>query len=237
MSFSLAFLGHTVFFFLFGFVDKEVAPQLVSKKSISITLSHPVVEPKRNHQPQVAHKQDRKQKELESPVEKMVKKIQKENIKKLDSPPLTIIQDLVKTKHLDPHNQVNAKTKTEPESITSKVPTKHSKVVKEEPTPTHSVAQATISRAEAKPLYQDNPKPHYPALAQRRGWQGTVILTVRVLEDGTTDNVRLYESSGHKLLDRAARKAVQKWRFLPGTKNGVPVPMEILIPVLFLLTE
>ncbi len=237
LSFSLAVLGHTAFFFLSGFGEKTVTPQLISKDSISVTLSHPVAEPNRNHQPQVNHKQQREHKESESPVERQVKKIQNEKSVERSSPVPTIIQDQAKKKCLDMRTQAKPEIKVETESSTSKVSTKHSKVVTEEKTITHTVAQAAISRVEAKPLYQDNPKPQYPALAQRRGWQGTVILAVRVLEDGKADNVRLHESSGYKLLDKAARKAVQKWRFLPGTENGVPVQMEVLIPVFFLLTK
>lgn len=87
----------------------------------------------------------------------------------------------------------------------------------------------------AEPLYRQNPKPSYPALARRRGWQGTVILEVTVLKDGTPDQVTLHRSSGYELLDTSTLKTVKTWRFLPGIENGRSKSMKILIPVHFKL--
>jgi protein TonB len=87
----------------------------------------------------------------------------------------------------------------------------------------------------ARPLYDQNPKPPYPTLARRRGWQGVVILAVRVLADGNPDQLTIRTSSGHELLDKTALKTVKQWHFLPGTKNNVPTPMEVLVPVHFIL--
>lgn len=87
----------------------------------------------------------------------------------------------------------------------------------------------------ARPLYNKNPKPAYPPLARRRGWQGTVILKVIVSEDGLAEQVTLYKSSGYPLLDTTAWKAVNSWRFLPGSTNGRSVTMNVLVPVHFRL--
>ena len=85
----------------------------------------------------------------------------------------------------------------------------------------------------AKPLYNKNPKPAYPPLARRRDWQGTVILAVEVLKDGSTGRVILHKSSGYELLDTTAHNTVKTWHFIPPTKNGRPAPMEVFIPVHF----
>jgi len=90
---------------------------------------------------------------------------------------------------------------------------------------------------EAVPDYAVNPKPVYPKLAIRRKYHGTVTLLVEVLEDGSVRGVEVFESSGHSILDRSALKAVQKWRFKPGTKNGRPVAMKVRVPVVFRLTD
>jgi protein TonB len=47
--------------------------------------------------------------------------------------------------------------------------------------------------------------------------------------------VRLHKSSGHALLDKSALKTVKSWRFTPGTKNGRPATMEVVVPVRFRL--
>jgi protein TonB len=89
---------------------------------------------------------------------------------------------------------------------------------------------------EAVPDYAVNPEPVYPRLAIRRNYEGTVLLMVEVLSDGSVREVRVLESSGHAILDRSALNAVQKWRFKPGTRGGKPVIMNVKVPVVFRLT-
>lgn len=88
---------------------------------------------------------------------------------------------------------------------------------------------------EAVPDYAVNPKPLYPKLAIRRNYQGTVTLMVEVLADGSVRGVEVFESSGYAILDRSALRAVQKWRFKPGTKHGTPVTTKVRVPVVFRL--
>lgn len=52
----------------------------------------------------------------------------------------------------------------------------------------------------------------YPRLAVRRGWEGKVILSFRLLADGRIDNIAVSRSSGHAILDHAARKGLQRLR-------------------------
>ncbi|HDK44316.1 MAG TPA: energy transducer TonB [Desulfobacteraceae bacterium] len=94
-------------------------------------------------------------------------------------------------------------------------------------------AAGVVRRAE--PAYDLNPAPEYPRLARRRGWQGTVLLAVEVKEDGTVGAVSVRTGSSYPLLDEAALEAVEKWRFIPGTKDGLSVAMEVLVPVHFVL--
>jgi len=88
---------------------------------------------------------------------------------------------------------------------------------------------------EAVPNYLINPKPKYPKLAIRRGYEGTVILLVEVLPDGSVREVKILKSSGRRVLDQSALKTVRKWRFKPGTKGGRPVTMRVKVPVVFRL--
>ncbi len=83
----------------------------------------------------------------------------------------------------------------------------------------------------------DNQKPKYPRVARQRGYEGTVELAVYVLANGKVGDVELVESSGSSSLDRAAIRAVERWRFAPATRNGRAVDIWIEVPIEFHLVE
>jgi protein TonB len=85
------------------------------------------------------------------------------------------------------------------------------------------------------PGYGNRAEPEYPALAIRRGYEGTALLRVRVLEDGRVEVVEIKESSGYRILDEAAMKAVRPWRFIPALMAGKPVASWVLVPIAFKL--
>ena len=80
-----------------------------------------------------------------------------------------------------------------------------------------------------------NPKPEYPAQARRRGIEGRVVLRVVVAETGQVERVIIADSSGSKLLDRAAYRAVKRWRFHPAKRFGVATQDTITLPITFRL--
>lgn len=71
--------------------------------------------------------------------------------------------------------------------------------------------------------YLNNPAPEYPAAADRQGWEGVVQLRVKVLPDGTAGDIEVKKSSGHKLLDDTAVKAVKGWKFSPARRGSKTV--------------
>ncbi len=85
----------------------------------------------------------------------------------------------------------------------------------------------------ARPLYRENPPPRYPLQARKRHYQGTVVLDVLVDTRGEAQDVRIVESSGYSILDRAAREAVEGWRFEPGRRNDRPEDTWVKLPVRF----
>ncbi|MBU1711353.1 MAG: energy transducer TonB [Proteobacteria bacterium] len=87
----------------------------------------------------------------------------------------------------------------------------------------------------ARPLYKKNPPPKYPASARRNRQEGTVLLEVFVDDQGRVEELRIYRTSEHQPLDRAALAAVENWEFEPGLKNGKPVAMWVRVPVRFVL--
>lgn len=86
---------------------------------------------------------------------------------------------------------------------------------------------------DAYPLYQSNPPPSYPQQARKRGFQGTVILKVLIGTDGNVSDIDIQETSGHSILDQAARETVGGWRFKPGYRGNEPVEMWIRVPIRF----
>ena len=106
--------------------------------------------------------------------------------------------------------------------------------VQSEP-PAEGVARPIVALVDAVPRYADNPKPEYPEVARRKGWAGEVHLLVRVDEVGAVDRISVSRSSGYSALDRAARRAVRLWRFIPATNAGQRVSSEVVVPIDFRL--
>jgi protein TonB len=78
-------------------------------------------------------------------------------------------------------------------------------------------------------------QPIYPRECIRKGQQGEVILMVQVSADGDVLSVEVLQSSGHRLLDRAAVRSVERLRFVPATRDGVPVSSTLELPLLYQL--
>ena len=83
------------------------------------------------------------------------------------------------------------------------------------------------------PAYAHNPAPDYPQSARWEGEEGTVVLRVLINAAGLPEKTTIARSSGYISLDRAAEKAVQHWRFIPGTRDGKPVAMQVEVPIRF----
>jgi protein TonB len=87
------------------------------------------------------------------------------------------------------------------------------------------------------PIYKSNPAPDYPAVARRRGFEGTVILEALVNRDGRVTDLRLLQSSGHAVLDQAALSSVKGWVFDPARRGEEAVEMWVRIPIRFRLRD
>lgn len=93
----------------------------------------------------------------------------------------------------------------------------------------------TSGAGEAESPLLEAPAPRYPPSARAQGKQGTVWLAVDVDAAGRVIQVRIKTSSGHRVLDEAARQAVlDRWRFRP-RRDGEPEVRRYLEPVTFQL--
>ncbi len=122
-----------------------------------------------------------------------------------------------------------------------------------EPTPTPAVSQPSsapattasttatnteqFTEANFRANYAHNPKPDYPMIAKSRGWQGKVLLRVKVSPEGLSDSVAVETSSGHDMLDESAIEAVKKWKFIPAKRGDTPVASSVIVPIIFTLRE
>ncbi len=90
----------------------------------------------------------------------------------------------------------------------------------------------------ASPGYGVNPLPPYPIAARQLGLTGEVLLRVFVAANGQPTNVVVLKSSGHAMLDDSAVETVRtRWRFIPATRNGVPVDDTVQVPIRFRQTD
>lgn len=96
---------------------------------------------------------------------------------------------------------------------------------------TDKANKAANTRTQAFYRYKIEPK--YPRKARQRGLEGTAIIQVAINIQGRVTKATIYKSSGHRLLDKAALKAVKQYRFEPHRVNGVAVAGTAEVPVRF----
>jgi protein TonB len=87
----------------------------------------------------------------------------------------------------------------------------------------------------ADPQLIHAPAPTYPRRAERLGWQGAVLCALTVRSDGTVERVDVLESSGRRMLDRAAVEALLRWRFRALAKDTLAPPRQVVQRVSFRL--
>ena len=104
-----------------------------------------------------------------------------------------------------------------------------------QPPPNVEAAPQTVTAPSFGAAYLHNPAPPYPALAQQRGWQGTVLLKVHVLASGRADHVSVASSSGHDSLDDAASEAIANWSFVPARRGEQAIDGWVQVPIEFKL--
>lgn len=85
--------------------------------------------------------------------------------------------------------------------------------------------------------YLNNPKAPYPRMSRSLDEQGTVLVRVFIGVDGLAQKVELKKSSGFDRLDQSALATALKWRYVPGTRDGVAQSMDYVLPITFKLSE
>jgi periplasmic protein TonB len=81
-----------------------------------------------------------------------------------------------------------------------------------------------------RPIF--SPDPEFSEEARKAKYQGTCTLMIIVATDGRPTNIRVVNSLGMGL-DEKAIETVKTWRFEPGLKDGHPVNVEMAVEVDF----
>ena len=106
--------------------------------------------------------------------------------------------------------------------------------------PTSEVEELAAAAGEApvadvQPILLQAVPPRYPAIARRKGWEGSTTCLIRVGAKGAVLAVEIESSSGFEILDRAAIDAVSAWHFTPGLRRGVADEFEVSHKITFRL--
>ena len=67
--------------------------------------------------------------------------------------------------------------------------------------------------------------PDYPYAARNRHQEGSGLYRLNLKPDGTVSSVTVLKSAGHILLDQSAIHAFRQWRFTPGARQTVQIPI------------
>ncbi|MFT5756385.1 MAG: protein TonB [Alteromonadaceae bacterium] len=172
--------------------------------------------------------------------------------------PISEIQPIVKTQ---PTSEMQPIVKTQPTSemqpIVKTQPTREMQpIVKTQPTRDIPPIVETLATGETQAIIKidkepsslvlphlndanalNNPKPIYPRLSRRLHEEGTVLLEILILSDGSVGEIRLKTSSGFTRLDQTAKATVKHWRYQPAKQNGKPIAYLYIQPVYFSLTH
>jgi protein TonB len=126
--------------------------------------------------------------------------------------------------------------RAEPEdapATTGSASTSPSSPVASKPVARETEAPASVVRVEPSLIASSQQPPVYPRASRRAGEAGTVVLRINIAASGAVTTAAVVVSSGFERLDAAAQKAVQQWRFMPGTVDGVPTAMPLQVPIRF----
>jgi TonB family protein len=76
-------------------------------------------------------------------------------------------------------------------------------------------------------------RPVYPKNLRERDIEGKVIVKLLIDKEGKVQEIQIFESSGYKMFDQIAIKAVRQWRFKPARKGNQQRGSWVLIPINF----
>lgn len=169
------------------------------------------------------------------PIEEVVPPVEPVDIVEKVIEPVKEVAIEPPPEELVPVEPVETKTEPEPETETETE-------LNDQPPPTTPVTSEpaqqpveTIIPPRVEAYQSNNPPPKYPRLSKRLKEEGTVILELLIAEDGTVAELKVKRSSGFPRLDKAALKAVKRWRYTPALRGDTAIAYRYEQPVSFTL--
>ena len=115
-------------------------------------------------------------------------------------------------------------------------PSAPEQVAAEKPWPPPGVFR--LSREIVAPRLVKELKPKYTPGAMDAGIAGGIVMEAVIDADGNVGEVRVRRSLDRKFgLDDEAVRTLKQWRFAPGTKDGVAVPVLVEVEMTFSLRK
>jgi|GEM_PF-3782087 TonB family protein len=94
------------------------------------------------------------------------------------------------------------------------------------------------SDTDTPPFVIKSTRPDFPVSAKRMGIkEGKIVLKFVVDENGKAKNIEVESSTHDKIFEESAVKALKKWRFAPGEKNGKKVSTLVYLPVKYVYKD
>jgi len=134
-----------------------------------------------------------------------------------------------------PIEQKPVETKAVAEPVVAKPVAAEPVTPKPEATPAPVEKNLPVTEAKGYAGYLSNPAPEYPEVALERGWEGSVVLRVKVSPSGSPVSIDIKKGSGKKALDDAAVRTVKRWKFSPALRGSTPVEGWVDVPINFQL--
>jgi len=100
-----------------------------------------------------------------------------------------------------------------------------------------TLQETALSNVRAALAHALRAKFSYPRRARLRGWEGTVVIALRILPDGAITDVRVSDSSGIGVLDEAAIRSISAVQIPEAVAWMDGHELAMLIPVQYRLTD
>jgi len=80
-------------------------------------------------------------------------------------------------------------------------------------------------------------QPDYPSDERRLGREGRVVVRVLIGTDGRVKQVEKVSAASDSFFEATRRRALEKWRLTPGTRDGVPIEAWRTMAVSFVMND
>lgn len=94
----------------------------------------------------------------------------------------------------------------------------------------------SFDRLDRTPHAKVQPSPQYPVAMRASGTEGRVVIEFTVDTAGNVVSATVHSATNREF-EEAAVRAVMRWRFEPGRRNGRAVPFRMAVPLEFRLNN